>query len=156
MGYNYENEINKLLEMIDRKIQKYEKYPEGADIGQLIQDRVEQSKKEIIGKEYLLDRIRNRVKEREELKKLKGLNYFEKELWPEVNQEEMNGGTKDIPVQVNGKLKGCVTVPADATAEEILNFIKEDNQVKELKEKYDVKKEIYIPGRIYNLVVINK
>ena len=84
MGYNYENEINELLEMINRKIQKNEKYPEGADIGQLIQDRVEQSKKEIIGKEYLLDRIRNRVKEREELKKLKGLNYFEKELWPEV------------------------------------------------------------------------
>ena len=65
----------------------------------------------------------------------------------------MNGGTKEIPVQVNGKLKACVTVPADATPEEILKELKNSKQVKDLYEKFDVKKEIYVPGRIYNLVV---
>ena len=65
----------------------------------------------------------------------------------------MNGGTKEIPVQVNGKLKTCVTVPADASSEDILLQIKAAPQVKELWDKYEVKKEIYVPGRIYNLVV---
>ena len=65
----------------------------------------------------------------------------------------MDGGTKNIPIQVNGKLKTCVTVSADATPEEILTAIKETPQVIEIFEKNDVKKEIYVPGRIYNLVV---
>lgn len=84
MDANYGREMNKLLEMIERKIQKYEKYPEGPDIQQLIHDRVEQSKQEIVGKNYLLDRIRNREIEKEQLKKVKGLNYLENEMWPEV------------------------------------------------------------------------
>lgn len=79
-----------------------------------------------------------------------------KEIWPEINQQEMNGGTKDIPIQVNGKLKACVTVDVDASAEEILEKIKSAPQVIEICEKYNIKKEIYVPGRIYNLVVDNK
>lgn len=89
----------------------------------------------------------------EQWEKLGNKESVHKEAWPEINQEEMNGGTKDIPVQVNGKLKACVTVPADATSEEILSQIKSAPQVKDLYEKYDVIKEIYVPGRIYNLVV---
>ena len=84
MGYNYDEKINELLEVIKRKIQKYEKYPEGKDIQQLIHDRVEQSKEEIVGRDYLLDRIRNREIEREQLKRVNGLDYLESEMWPEV------------------------------------------------------------------------
>ena len=76
-----------------------------------------------------------------------------KESWPEINKDEMSGGTKEIPIQVNGKLKATVTVNADASNDEIYNEIKNSNQVKELFEKYEVKKEIYVPGRIFNLVV---
>ncbi len=85
--------------------------------------------------------------------KLGNVDSIHKEAWPEINIQEMNGGTKDIPVQVNGKLKTCVTVPADATSDAILSEIKANPQVKELFEKYKIKKEIYVPGRIYNLVV---
>ena len=45
------------------------------------------------------------------------------EKWPEIIESEMNGGTKKIPVQVNGKLKLCVIVDADSSAEEILEKI---------------------------------
>ena len=78
-----------------------------------------------------------------------------KEEWPKVNEAQITGGIKEIPVQVNGKLKMCVSVDADATPEEILTAIKSNAKVKELLDKYDVKKEIYVPGRIYNLVVKN-
>ena len=78
-----------------------------------------------------------------------------KEKWPKVNEAQLTGGIKEIPVQVNGKLKMCVSVDADATPEEILTAIKSNAKVKELLDKYDVKKEIYVPGRIYNLVVKN-
>ncbi len=79
-----------------------------------------------------------------------------KEQWPEINEKEMNGGTKEIPVQVNGKLKARITVPADASNEEMLSIIKSSSQVVEIFEKFEIKKEIYVPGKIYNLVVANK
>ena len=78
-----------------------------------------------------------------------------KEEWPKVNETQLMGGMKQIPVQVNGKLKMCVSVNAEASPEEILTAIKSDSKVKELFNKYDVKKEIYVPGRIYNLVAKN-
>ncbi len=76
-----------------------------------------------------------------------------KEKWPEINEKEMSGGTKEIPVQVNGKLKVCVTVNANETPDEILAKIKENSKVKELLSNNQVVKEIYVPGKIYNIVV---
>ena len=75
------------------------------------------------------------------------------ERWPEINEKEMSGGTKEIPIQVNGKLKACVSVDANASVDEIFDILKKSSQVKELYNKYDIKKEIYVPGRILNLVV---
>lgn len=68
----------------------------------------------------------------------------------------MNGGTKKIPAQVNGKLKLCVIVDADASVDKILEMVKADEQVKEILEKNDVVKEVYVPGKIFNIVVKNK
>lgn len=75
------------------------------------------------------------------------------EKWPKIDEKEMNGGVKQIPIQVNGKLKLCVPVDANATPDEILNIIKSDEKVKEILSTNNVKKEIYVPGKIYNLVV---
>ena len=84
----------------------------------------------------------------------KAQSVYEEE-WPKVNEAQLTGGTKEIPVQVNGKLKMCVSVDAEASPEKILTAIKSDSKVKELFNQYDVQKEIYVPGRIYNLVVKN-
>ena len=83
-------------------------------------------------------------------------DFVYNEKWPEIVESEMNGGTKDIPVQINGKLKLCVTVDAEDSAEEVLKKIKADAKVIELLEKNEVVKEIYVPCKIYNIVVKNK
>ena len=89
----------------------------------------------------------------EQWEKLGNTESIHKEAWPKINKEEMNGGTKSIPVQVNGKLKLCVDVDADSSPEEMLSTIKENEQVKEIFETCNIKKEIYVPGKIYNLVI---
>ncbi len=89
----------------------------------------------------------------EQWEKLGKTESIHKQSWPKINEKEMNGGTKKIPIQVNGKLKTCVTVNVDATDDEILNIIKSDSKVKEIFNNNNIKKEIYVPGRIYNLVV---
>lgn len=68
----------------------------------------------------------------------------------------MNGGTKEIPVQVNGKMKFCITVDADLDAEKTLAIIKDAPKLKEILEKNEIIKEVYVPNKIYNIVVKNK
>ena len=89
----------------------------------------------------------------EQWEKLGKTDFVYEQQWPKIIESEMNGGTKEIPVQVNGKLKLCVTVNADSSSEEILGTIKSDEVVKKLLENNEVIKEIYVPGKIYNLVV---
>ncbi len=77
-----------------------------------------------------------------------------KETWPEIKEDELNGGTKSIPVQINGKLKALVQVNADLSGEEILEAIKSNEKVEKLLQQYTIKKEIYVPGKIYNIVAV--
>ena len=114
-----------------------------------------------INKEVFIDCVETYIKllaplaphfAEEQWEKLGHTTSVHKEEWPEINEKQMNGGFKEIPVQVNGKLKLCVTVEADSTPEEILNAIKSNEKVQEIFKTYNVKKEIYVPGKIYNLV----
>ncbi len=90
----------------------------------------------------------------EELWQRKGnADFVYNQQWPIIVESEMNGGTKKVPVQVNGKLKFCITVNADDTSENILKKIKSDSKVIELFEKNEVVKEIYVPKKIFNIVV---
>ena len=89
----------------------------------------------------------------EQWERLGKTNSIHLEKWPELNKEEMSGGTKDIPIQVNGKLKTCVTVNVDDSVDDILKAIKSNPQVIEILEKNNVKREVYVPGKIFNIVV---
>ncbi|MBR4174413.1 MAG: leucine--tRNA ligase [Lachnospiraceae bacterium] len=76
--------------------------------------------------------------------------YIYKQSWPEYDESKMIENTIEIPVQVNGKMRGTVTVPSDAPKEDILAAAKDL-----VKEKFpgNVVKEIYVPGKIVNLII---
>ena len=58
-----------------------------------------------------------------------------------------------IPVQVMGKLRGQIRVPADATKDQVLAAAKvEENVARHLEDK-KIAKEIYVPGKMVNFVV---
>ena len=85
--------------------------------------------------------------------KIRQREFVYNQKWPQVSEKELSGGKKDIPVQLNGKLKFCVSVDAEITTEEMLEIIKNDERVIKLHENNNVVKDIYVPGRIYNIVV---
>ena len=89
----------------------------------------------------------------EQWQKLGKEQSIHNEIWPQVNEEELKLENKTIPIQVNGKLKTCISVDANASTNEILEIIKSEPIIQELFNEYDVKKEIYVPGKIYNLVI---
>jgi len=76
-----------------------------------------------------------------------------KSRWPEYDPEAIIGDTIQVAVQVNGKLRDTVTVPADpdqATVEEAA-FASE--KIQKYTSDKQILKKIYIPGRLLNIVV---
>lgn len=73
--------------------------------------------------------------------------------WPEYNPALLRSDTLTIGVQVNGKLRGDVTVSADAAKEEILAAAKAVENVRKYLEGAEIKKEVYVPGKIVSFVV---
>ena len=71
-------------------------------------------------------------------------------LWPEYDEAKMVIDAIEIPIQVNGKLRAKITVDKSMSEEEIKKIA-----VDEVKSqiKTDIKKIIYIPNRIFNIVV---
>ena len=59
----------------------------------------------------------------------------------------------EVPVQINGKVKARVNVPADADEDTVVNAALGDARIVELIEGKNVVKKIYVPGRMVNLVV---
>jgi leucyl-tRNA synthetase len=75
------------------------------------------------------------------------------ESWPEADSAWLRSDTIPIAVQVNGKLRGRIDVPTDATEGDVLAIAKRDPNVVRYLEGKATQREIYVPGRIVNFVV---
>lgn len=71
--------------------------------------------------------------------------------WPQVDAQALVQDEIDMMVQVNGKLRGKIQVPADADKEVILAAAK--SSVQNYTDGKEIVKEIVVPGRLVNLVV---
>ncbi|MEM6551890.1 MAG: class I tRNA ligase family protein [Planctomycetota bacterium] len=78
---------------------------------------------------------------------------FADAAWPTHNPDYLVQDTVEYPVQVNGKLRGKITVPADADQPAIEAAAKADPNVAEHLDGKTVRKLILIPGRLINFVV---
>ncbi len=76
-----------------------------------------------------------------------------KSTWPTYNEKYLESDTMTIVVQVNGKLRAQLVVPADSTQEQILSAAKADKKIVELLKAGAPKKSIYIPGKLINFVI---
>lgn len=74
-------------------------------------------------------------------------------VWPAYDPEKCVDSTIEIAVQVNGKLRGKLVVAADISAEDAIAAAKADEKVQSFLTDKNVVKEIYVPGKLVNLVV---
>jgi len=70
--------------------------------------------------------------------------------WPTYDKEKMKDSEIEIAVQINGKTRGTIMIDAEASKEAVLETVK-----KAMSDKITgaIIKEIYVPGRIVNIVV---
>jgi leucyl-tRNA synthetase len=74
-------------------------------------------------------------------------------VWPLWDDAKTLDEVVEIPVQINGKVRGKVTVPVDASQDDVKAKLKEDEKLHSLVDGKNIVKEIYVPGKIYNIVV---
>lgn len=73
-------------------------------------------------------------------------------VWPTYDPEKCVDSTIEIAVQVNGKLRGKLVVAADISAEDAIAAAKTDEKVQSFLTDKNVVKEIYVPGKLVNIV----
>jgi leucyl-tRNA synthetase len=77
---------------------------------------------------------------------------LEKTPWPAFDPEAAKDEELLVVVQVNGKLRGKVTVPADADEASVRAAVMADSRIVANLEGKTIRKEIYVPGKLYNIV----
>ncbi len=73
--------------------------------------------------------------------------------WPQALEAYLKQDTIEIAVQVNGKVRGSIHVAPDAAKELVLETAKNNESIVRHLEGKTMRREIYVPGRIVNLVV---
>jgi leucyl-tRNA synthetase len=73
--------------------------------------------------------------------------------WPEFDEAALELDMIELVVQVNGKLRGRVAVPADASKDDIEKLAIADDNVQRFVDGQTIRKIIVVPGRLVNIVV---
>ena len=90
----------------------------------------------------------------EELWNITGHDYsVHMESWPKVDQSLLEDEVIEVPVQVNGKVKGRITIKVSSTEEEIRGILKTDVTFGSYFSRGEIKKFVYITGRIISVVI---
>ena len=73
--------------------------------------------------------------------------------WPSFDPEKCKADTVEIAVQVNGKVRARLTVDAAIAAPDAIALAKADEKVASELDGKTIVKELYVPGRLVNIVV---
>ncbi len=76
-----------------------------------------------------------------------------KDHWPVHDESYLVADTINIAVQVNGKLRGEINMPTASEQQAVIDAAKADKKVQAYIAGKAIKREIYVPGKLVNLVV---
>ena len=79
-------------------------------------------------------------------------NSVHLQAWPEADQDAAADQTVTLVVQVNGKVRGKVTIAADADEESVKSAAMAEENVARFLEGKTVRKVVVVPGRLVNVV----
>ena len=74
--------------------------------------------------------------------------------WPTYDEEKTKENSVEIVIQVMGKVRSKLTIPVDMPKDEVLAAAKTDAKIAELLDGKEIKKEIYVPGKLVNFVAM--
>ncbi|MFJ5157850.1 leucine--tRNA ligase [Pantoea sp. NPDC088449] len=84
---------------------------------------------------------------------LGGEGSIDEASWPVADEAAMEEDSLLVVVQVNGKVRGKITVATDATQEQVQARAAQEHLVAKYLDGVTIRKVIYVPGKLLNLVV---
>ncbi|MBQ9557140.1 MAG: leucine--tRNA ligase [Clostridia bacterium] len=78
--------------------------------------------------------------------------YIHQQSWPEYDESKLADDVVEIAVQINGKLRGTVEIPADASDADAIGAAKVNGKIAAELEGKQIIKEIFVKGRLVNIV----
>ena len=73
--------------------------------------------------------------------------------WPSFDESALKQDTVTIAIQVNGKLRAEIQAPVDSSEDQIRELVLTNDRIKEFIQDKPVRRFIYVPGRLANVVV---
>ena len=73
--------------------------------------------------------------------------------WPAHDESKMVEATKELAIQINGKLRSTVTVPADAADDAVVEAAKADAKVQKAMEGMELVRTIVVKNKLVNLIL---
>ncbi len=90
----------------------------------------------------------------EELWKVIGNDgYIHNMQWPEYDEDKLLDDSIELPIQVMGKMRGTIMVPVDADQEKVMEILEGTDIYENYVAGKNIVKVIFVPGRIFNLIV---
>ncbi|KHN53416.1 leucine--tRNA ligase [Dickeya fangzhongdai] len=86
-------------------------------------------------------------------RELNGEGDIDQAPWPVADEQAMVEDSRLVVVQVNGKVRGKITVAADATEQQVRDRAAQEPLVAKYLDGVTVRKVIFVPGKLLNLVV---
>ena len=74
-------------------------------------------------------------------------------IWPEADESAMIASDVELIVQVNGKLRGKVTLAIDSSAEDAAKAARASDNVLRFLQDKTIRKVVHVPNRLINFVV---
>ena len=73
--------------------------------------------------------------------------------WPEINKTLLVNEKVNFVVQINGKTRGVLNVKTGISEKELLEKIKCEEKLKKYLKDKNIKKKIFIPNKILNIII---
>ena len=89
----------------------------------------------------------------EELNEKLGFEPICQTTWPKYDEAKTIDSEIEIPIQINGKVKDTVKIQKESDEETVKYLVHENENISKLLEDKTIVKEIYVKGKIYNIVV---
>ncbi|WP_304622578.1 leucine--tRNA ligase [Peptoniphilus sp. KCTC 25270] len=158
-GDEYSKDLETLIHQTIKKVSyDYENLKANTGIAQLMTLQNEMSHRDQITKEdfrtylMLLNPVAPHITEELwEMNELGG--YLHEQTWPTYDEAKTIEDTIEVPVQFNGKVRFKVVIPRGLDQEEVKKLVHEDENFAHNVENKNIVKEIYVPEKIYNIVV---
>ena len=78
---------------------------------------------------------------------------IENSKWPEFDSKIIEENETNFVIQINGKKRGIINKSKNISENDLLNLVKNDNKINKYLDNKKIKKTIFVPKKLINIII---